>query len=107
VLIGFGLFTVFSAFRGHKRREASVDILASVKGLFIIALGLSLDNLFVGFSLGLGEVNPLLLAGYIAICSAVFTYAGLKLGRYIKYSFGKYVEVFAGLVLIVLGLINF
>jgi putative Mn2+ efflux pump MntP len=72
-----------------------------------VALGLSLDNLLVGFSLGLGGVSPLKLASTIAFFSGLFSFIGLKTGKYVKEKFGEYVQVFAGSVLIVLAVINF
>ncbi|WP_372920351.1 manganese efflux pump MntP family protein [Salegentibacter sp.] len=107
ILIGLGIYTIYSTFKKKKEKEKSIEKITSIKGLFLIALGLSMDNLLVGFSLGLGEVNPLELALFIAFFSMAFTFIGLKTGKYIKITLGKYVQVFAGIILIFLGVINY
>lgn len=107
ILIGLGIYTIYSTFKSKEQKEGSIEYVASIKGLLLVALGLSTDNLLVGFSLGLGGVNPLKLALFIAFFSMVFTFIGLKTGKYIKINLGKYVQAFAGIVLIVLGIINY
>jgi manganese efflux pump family protein len=107
ILIGLGIYIVCSTFKCKKQKKQSIEYITSIKGLVLIALGLSMDNLLVGFSLGLGDVNPLELALFIAFFSMVFTFIGLKTGKYIKSALGKYVQVFAGIILIILGVINY
>lgn len=105
ILISLGIYTVFTALR-EKKRE-SVDYLTSFKGLILIALGLSTDNLLVGFSLGLRDVSPFKLAFFIAFCSMTFTFIGLKSGKYIRKNLSKYIEALAGILLIILGIFNY
>lgn len=107
ILIALGIYIVYSAFAKKKQSDESIRIITSRRGLLAIALGLSIDNLIVGFSLGLGEVNPIVLASYIATFSMVFTFAGLKAGKYLKITLGNYVQVFAGIILMVLGVFNY
>jgi manganese efflux pump family protein len=107
ILIGLGFYTIFTSYKTKKETTESLEYITSVKGLLLIALGLSTDNLLVGFSLGLGDVNPLKLAFFIAFFSMVFTFVGLKTGKFIKSTFGKYVQIFAGVLLIILGIINY
>lgn len=107
ILIGLGIYTIYSTFNNKKQKNESIEYIISIKGLLLIALGLSMDNLLVGFSLGLGDVNPLKLALFIAFFSMLFTFIGLKIGKYIKVVLGKYVQIFAGIVLIILGVINY
>lgn len=107
ILVGLGVYTIYSTFKSKNEKEQSLEYITSIKGLLLIALGLSMDNLLVGFSLGLGGVSPLKLAVFIGFFSMLFTFIGLKTGKYIKATFGKYVQVFAGIVLIVLGIISY
>lgn len=104
ILIGLGIYTIYSSFEKEEAKQEIVEKIESIKGLLLIALGLSLDNLLVGFSLGLHKVNPIKLASFIAFFSMTFTYLGLKTGKWIKSNYGKYVQVFAGLLLVIIGL---
>lgn len=106
-LISLGIFTIYSTFRNVNEKKNLLEKIASLKGLLLIALGLSLDNLLVGFSLGLRNISPLKLALFIAFFSLTFTFIGLKTGKFIKSAFGKYVQLFAGLLLIILGILMY
>lgn len=70
LLIALGAVAVRSATREVPRDRDERDRVArqvtSWGGLFALAAGLTVDNLIVGFSLGLGDAEPLLLAGTIA-----------------------------------------
>ncbi len=107
ILIGFGIYTIYSTFKTKSQKEKTIRIVTTVKSLLLIALGLSLDNLLVGFSLGLKDVNPLELASFIGFFSMIFTFIGLKTGKFVKQSLGKYVQVFAGIILILFGLFTY
>ena len=107
ILAGFGIYAIISAYRTKKQRQDSLEFITSIRGLLLVALGLSPDKLLVGFSLGLAGVSPLKLASIIAFFSGLFSFIGLKTGKYVKEKFGEYVQVFAGSVLIVLAVINF
>jgi putative Mn2+ efflux pump MntP len=79
--------------------------LARATGLTAIALGLSisLDELAIGFSLGLARLSlaPVILA--IAIQAVVASQLGLALGRLISSRFREHAEQVAGIALIALG----
>lgn len=106
ILIGLGLYTIYASFRSKRQKEETIEKLTSIKGIFLIALGLSLDNLLVGLSFGLGEVNPFKLASFIAFFSMLFTFIGLKTGKFVKSALGSYVQIFAGVVLVAMGAIH-
>lgn len=106
ILISLGIYTLYTALKKNKA-STSVEYLTSFKGLVLIALGLSIDNLVVGFSLGLRNVNPFTLALFIACCSMFFTFIGLKSGKYIKNNMNKYIEALAGILLIALGIFSY
>jgi manganese efflux pump family protein len=55
--------------------------LKSVGGIALLGLSLSLDNLVLGFGLGVQGDAPLLVAAVIALFSSIFTWAGLIVGR--------------------------
>jgi manganese efflux pump family protein len=95
------------AIAGGLRRDWDEEALArratTWRGLVLLAGGLSLDNLVVGFSLGLGGRSPLLLASVIAGCSMAFAWLGLRLGRFARRRGRRAAEVGAGVLLLALA----
>src|SRR6056297_1180365 len=65
LLAGLGLWTLFEATRRTRDRETLARRLTDWRGLVLLAAGLSVDNLVVGFGLGLGGTPPLLMATVI------------------------------------------
>jgi putative Mn2+ efflux pump MntP len=72
--------------------------------LVLTALSISLDELAVGFSIGMIGVPVGLTIVLIAIQAFLFTLVGLTFGSKLQRYFGGNAEKFAGLVLGVLGL---
>lgn len=83
--------------------ERLAERVTTTWGLAGLAAGLSLDNLLVGFALGLGEVSPLLVATVIACFSVSFTLAGLQLGAAGRRHWERPARVAAGVALVALG----
>jgi putative Mn2+ efflux pump MntP len=85
--------------------EAGMPRLGGAKGLTAIALGLSisLDELAIGFSLGLVRlpVVPVIVA--IAVLALVVSQLGLALGHVVSERFREHAEQIAGIALIALG----
>jgi manganese efflux pump family protein len=68
------------------------------------AVSISLDELAVGFSIGLIGVPIALTVILIAAQAFVFTFVGLTFGSKIKPYLGEWAEKLAGIVLGLLGL---
>lgn len=83
------------------------DKILNLKGLIVLAMGLSIDNLIVGFGLGLKDVNPILFAAVISLSSMIFSLLGLKLGKYFSNRFRVITEVLSGILLICLGIATY
>jgi putative Mn2+ efflux pump MntP len=79
--------------------------LVSATGLATIALGLSisLDELAIGFSLGLARLPVVPVIAAIAIQAVLASQLGLALGKAISARFRQHAEQVAGLALIALG----
>lgn len=79
--------------------------LAAATGPAVIALGLSisLDELAIGFSLGLARLPVAPVIAAIAIQAVVASQLGLALGKVISERFRQHAEQVAGLALIALG----
>jgi putative Mn2+ efflux pump MntP len=81
LLFVLGVLAVRAPARGDRDREQVARQVTTWGGITALAAGLTFDNLVVGFALGLGDVEPLLLAATIALFAVSFTLIGLELGR--------------------------
>jgi len=72
--------------------------------LVLIALSISLDELAVGFSIGLIGVPVALTILLIAVQAFLFTIIGLTFGSKLKPYLGEWYEKWAGIILGLLGL---
>lgn len=105
MLMSLGGLTIVSALRSRSERRDLAHYLTGWTGLVVLSVGLSLDNLVVGFSMGLGGVPPLALALTILTCSVLFAWAGLALGRTARRNWGGFAGVVSGLILMGLAII--
>ncbi|MFW6359417.1 MAG: manganese efflux pump, partial [Chroococcales cyanobacterium] len=69
LLLGLGLWSIYTGMRHRSAGEELAEKATTWTGLFLLATGLSLDNLIVGFSLGLRNINALVVATTIALFS--------------------------------------
>lgn len=104
LLAGIGLWTLFNALRGQDE-DASLmaEKAATWGGMILLAGSLSIDNLLVGFGLGLGKRSPLLVASVIVCCSVAFTGLGLWLGSQAHERWRRRAEIAAAVMLLVLA----
>ena len=106
VLIALGVFGLWP--RGGDTDEAErVGLLARTRGLAAIGLGISisLDELAIGFTLGLLRFPVLLVIVLIGIQTLVVTQTGLRLGSRIGEAVRERAEQLAGVVLATLGVV--
>jgi len=102
VLIAFGLYTL----AGDDDDERVAE-LAEMRGLRTAALGISisLDELAIGFTLGLLHVSALLVVALIAVQTLVVTQLGLRLGSRLGERVRGGAERLAGVALTTLGIV--
>lgn len=80
LLAGLGLWNLRPD-RDPLRDVRLARMVITWRGLVVLAVGLGLDNLVVGFSIAVpGGASPLALAGTIAAFAVVFTLAGMRVG---------------------------
>jgi putative Mn2+ efflux pump MntP len=106
ILIGLGVFMFWP--RPDDRDEpARLGLLARTRGLAAIGLGISisLDELAIGFTLGLLRFPVVLVIALIGIQTLIVTQAGLRLGSRIGEAVRERAEQLAGVVLAVLGVV--
>ena len=99
-----GSWTIYSALRNRQKANQLASQVTSWRGLITLSAGLSVDNLIVGFSLGLEEQEPLVLAGTIAGFSMTFAWIGLNLGHLAKENHRRFAMAATGVLLIGLAI---
>ena len=106
ILIALGIFMLWPR---HDDRDdpARVGLLARTRGLAAIGLGISisLDELAIGFTLGLLRFPVVLVIVLIGTQTLIVTQAGLRLGSSVGDSIRERAEQLAGAVLAVLGIV--
>ena len=108
LLVGLGIFTLYNTFFNSDRKSNDlVKKVSSWKGLMLLSIGLSLDNMIVGVGLGINEQSPLALATVISVCSMVFAWIGISIGHLLKEKGAKMTEIISGLLLISLGVLTY
>ena len=100
VLVAIGGYTIFET----RKDTHNLDIPIHRRAVVLLAIALSLDNLVVGFGLGLLNAPVLVAAGFMGLCSLVLTVIGLELGRRLGKLIGERSELFSGVVLILAGI---
>jgi putative Mn2+ efflux pump MntP len=103
LIAGLGVMTLIASATKHVDEKQLARRLTSWRGLILLSAGLSVDNLIIGFGLGARDLPPLLVATTISLCSMLFAWAGLLLGRTIRRNWRKVAEVGAGVLLLALA----
>ncbi len=106
ILIGLGVFMLWPR-RDEKDEPERAGLLARTRGLAAIGLGISisLDELAIGFTLGLLRFPVVLVIALIGIQTLIVTQAGLRLGSRIGEAVRERAEQLAGIVLAALGVV--
>jgi putative Mn2+ efflux pump MntP len=106
ILIGLGIVMLWPG-RDDRDEPERVGLLARTRGLAAIGLGISisLDELAIGFTLGLLRFSVLLVIAMIGLQTLIVTQAGLRLGSRIGQAVRERAEQLAGIVLAALGLV--
>jgi putative Mn2+ efflux pump MntP len=99
VLIAIGGFTLLET----RRETKDLKIPVRRSRIVLLAVALSLDNLVVGFGLGLLRAPAVFAATFMGLASLVLTVIGLELGRRLGKRVGERSELLSGLVLIAAG----
>jgi putative Mn2+ efflux pump MntP len=104
VLLAFGLYTVFAR---AEREEGQLAQLARPRGARALLLGLSIsvDELAIGFTLGLLRLPVVLVIALIAAQTFIVTQLGLRLGDQISVRLREAADLVAGVALTGLGLV--
>lgn len=86
-----------------KTKEIKTDITRGWK-LIALSISTSLDAFAVGFGLASLDGQIILISMIIGIVAATATYIGILIGERVPFYFGSWAGVFAGIVLILIGI---
>ncbi len=103
VLIVFGLFILVGSDAGQEERVAGLAR-AGGAGLLLLGVSISLDELAVGFTLGLLNAPVVPAIAAIAVQAFVVSQLGLRLGARLSERFREGAERLAGIALSGLGI---
>ena len=78
----------------------------SFLGMFLFAFGVSLDSFSVGLGLKAITNNYMLALTTFSICSFLFTFLGIQIGKYANKFMGIYANIIGVIILFVLGLVH-
>jgi manganese efflux pump family protein len=102
-VIGIGAWMLFADEEGEEEKAARM---ATSRGLALIGLGISisLDELAIGFSIGLSSLPAIAVIVAIALQAFIAAQLGLALGAKIAERWRERAERLAGIALILLGI---
>ena len=83
--------------------DSAGSMIDNIWGIMLLAAGVSMDALSVGFTLGTRNVNLIQAAGLIGLVAGLMTFAGLVLGRFIGSWVGARAQMAGGAVLVGIG----
>ena len=87
-----------------KKQEEKFNF--SLPGMLLFAFGVSLDSFTVGIGMNAITNNYLLAISTFAICSFLFTYCGILVGKFANKLLGMYANIIGVIILFVLGLVH-
>jgi putative Mn2+ efflux pump MntP len=104
VLLVFGLYVLLGS---EQREQRTLTRLAQVRGpgALLLGLSISMDELAIGFTLGLLRLPVVLAVVLIALQAFIVTQLGLRLGHRLSERLRETAERIAGLALTALALV--
>jgi putative Mn2+ efflux pump MntP len=103
LLVLTGSYLLWKALRGREVSSPSERQTVDFRHLLLTGFTLSIDNLVVGFALGIYDVPVALAAGLIAVVSVSMSLVGLELGDRLSPHLGQWSEALGAVVLILVG----
>ena len=86
----------------HEENSFNLNIL----GMFLFALGVSLDSFSVGLGIKAITLNINLATSIFAICSFILTFTGIMIGKFANKFIGTYASILGVVILLILGIVH-
>lgn len=105
ILVSF-IFIILAIEMYLDRNEKHQLLILSFIKIIMIAITVSIDSFAVGIAFGLKQEMVMLAIPIISSCSMIFTYLGLKIGKYLKSKYQEKGKLIGIIILFLLGLKN-
>lgn len=99
ILIFIAIQMIVDVFK-HEEEHFNLSII----GMFLFALGVSLDSFSIGLGIKAITDNMYLAMIIFAICSFLFTYVGVFVGKYANKILGVYANIIGIVILTIMGI---
>lgn len=106
ILLGFILIIIALQMIVDIIRHEEEKFQLNTLGMFLFAFGVSLDSFSLGLGLKAITSNIYLAMLIFAICSSLFTYFGVFIGRFANKHLGIYANILGAIILFILGLMH-
>lgn len=103
LLILIGLYFLISEVFINKKEETIDEKMISVKGVLMLSLNLSFNNIPIAIAGGISNTSIIYTAIFSLVLSTLFMYVGNLIGRKVK---NKITSAVAAIILIVLGILK-
>ena len=104
LLVLTGCYTIWQSRRTGEIERAEERGVVQTRQLLLLGVALSIDNLVVGFALGVYHVSLVLAAVTMAVVSVGLSLLGLELGSRLGSRVGEFSEMAGGGVLALVGI---
>lgn len=104
LLILTGLYIIFEAIKKFDEREVKSTEYSGLSKMVLAGLALSVDNLIIGFGLGVHHQPIAESAIIIGVTSVALSLAGLEIGNRVGKKLEEYSELASGAILMCVGL---
>jgi putative Mn2+ efflux pump MntP len=105
VLLAFGLYTLLGSEEREERAIARLSNAPGTGAVLLLGLSISLDELAIGFTLGLLRLPVALVIALIAVQALILTQLGIRLGARLSERMREGAERLAGLALTALAIV--
>jgi len=99
LLLFIGVKMIIEAFSEDEDKKSELNFIRLIGQ----SIATSIDALAVGISFAILKMEILMSVIIIGVVTFIFSILGLQLGNFFGKKFGKYVEIFGGVVLIGIG----